>query len=131
MKVPKRTHIKMSAIKGRSDDMLIIRGVNLFHTQIEELLLDFQAFSPNYQLIVTREKSLDNVLLKVELEKDFEKALVETSAENIREQKELLKKNLSSKIQGNIGLRLDISIENYGQIPRSQGGKLAKVIDKR
>ncbi|HRJ14870.1 MAG TPA: phenylacetate--CoA ligase, partial [Saprospiraceae bacterium] len=57
----KRTHIKMSPIKGRSDDMLIIRGVNLFHTQVEAVLHDMPEFSANYQLIIYREGALDAV----------------------------------------------------------------------
>ena len=66
----KRTHIKMGPIVGRSDDMLIIRGVNLFHTQIEDLLNKIDGLAPSYQLIVTREQTLDEVEVVVELE-DF------------------------------------------------------------
>src|SRR4030095_4735436 len=58
-KASKRTHIKMSGIKGRHDDMLIIRGINLFHTQVEALLQYHPEFSNNYQLIVEKENKLD------------------------------------------------------------------------
>ena len=57
----KRTHIKMSAIKGRADDMLIIRGVNLFHTQVEEVIHQTEGLSPNYRLIVERQGTMDTV----------------------------------------------------------------------
>ena len=62
----KRTHIKMSSIKGRSDDMLIIRGVNLFHTQVEEVINELPFLSPNYQLIVERKGVMDSVTVAVE-----------------------------------------------------------------
>ena len=57
----------MSGIKGRHDDMLIIRGVNLFHTQVEALLEHHPEFSNNYQLIVERENNLDKVTVAIEL----------------------------------------------------------------
>ncbi|MEL7003417.1 MAG: phenylacetate--CoA ligase, partial [Bacteroidota bacterium] len=63
----KRTHIKMSPIKGRSDDMLIIRGVNLFHTQVEDVIEKLDFVLPNYQLIVSRQGTMDEVLVKAEV----------------------------------------------------------------
>jgi phenylacetate-CoA ligase len=59
-----RNFIKMGPIQGRADDMLIIRGVNLFHTQVEAVLVDVEEFSTNYQLVVTREGSRDDVEVK-------------------------------------------------------------------
>ena len=63
-----RTHVRMNRITGRSDDMLIIRGVNVFPSQIESLLLEVQGVSPHYQLILTRENNLDYVEVQVELD---------------------------------------------------------------
>ncbi len=115
----KRTHIKMSAIKGRADDMLIIRGVNLFYTQVEEIIEQFDFLVPNYQLVVTREGTMDEVLVRVEV------------AENVDHQDNTLKEKLSHNIKNIIGLSMKIKLEPLGSIPRSQGGKLKRVIDKR
>ena len=63
-----RTTVRMSRVFGRTDDMLIIRGVNVFPSQIESLLLEVQGVSPHYQLILTRENNLDYVEVQVELD---------------------------------------------------------------
>lgn len=115
----KRTHIKMSKIKGRSDDMLIIRGVNLFHTQVEDVIANIEELSPNYQLIVTKRDAMDTVEVKVEV---VDNALLNNE--------ELIKK-FSKKIKDNIGLSMKISLQPVGEIPRSEGGKLNRIIDKR
>lgn len=115
----KRTHIKMSSIKGRADDMLIIRGVNLFHTQVEEVINDFEQLVPNYQLIVSREGNMDEVEVKVEMLPNQEMDHSE------------LKQKLVAKIKNTIGLSMKVHLERYGAIPRSQGGKLSRIVDKR
>ncbi len=117
----KRTHIKMGAIRGRSDDMLIIRGVNLFHTQVEDLLQDIPMLSSNYQLVVSRSGAMDSVLVKVE------KANLPLSDEKWAE----VKAHFSKKIKDNIGLSMQIQMMNNGDIPRSEGGKLSRIIDLR
>jgi len=115
----KRTHIKMSPIKGRSDDMLIIRGVNLFHTQVEDVIYKIKELSPNYRLIVDRQQTMDTV--KVEVEKTSQsQAAVET-----------LVKLLESSIKDNIGLSMDVVIKEPNTIPRSQGEKLNRIQDNR
>ena len=115
----KRTHIKMSPIKGRADDMLIIRGVNLFYTQVEEIIEQFDFLVPNYQLIVSREGAMDEVLVRVEV------------AENVDFQDKRLSEKLAQKIKNTIGISMKIRLEPLSSIPRSQGGKLNRVIDKR
>jgi phenylacetate-CoA ligase len=127
----RRTHIKMGDIRGRADDMLIIRGVNLFPTQIESILNDFPEFSPHYQLLVSREGTMDTADVYVELEEK-----VYTSINNITESADSdfiksLQHRLSKKIKENIGLTMNIIIQNNGTVPRSEGGKLNRVIDKR
>ncbi len=126
----KRTHIKMSAIKGRSDDMLIIRGVNLFHTQVEALLEDFENIAPNYQLIVTREGTLDQVKLDVEISEDMSKHIAGSSL-STNEKIAQLTKALSKKIKQNIGLTMEVELKEYDTIPRSEGGKLNRIKDLR
>jgi phenylacetate-CoA ligase len=117
-----RTHIKMSAIKGRADDMLIIRGVNLFHTQVEELIQQIPELAPHYQLIVSREGTMDALEVKVELETDQKE---ETS---IKEQLSLF---LRKKMKDNIGVTAKVEVVTHGAIPRSEGGKLKRIMDKR
>ena len=122
----KRTHVKMSPIKGRADDMLIIRGVNLFHTQVEELLQEFNDLAPNYQLIVTREGTLDDVALQVEVAENIKPENFATS-DFIQQ----LTGQLKGKIKENIGLSMAVTLKPYGDIPRSQGGKLSRIQDLR
>lgn len=115
----KRTHIKMSAIKGRADDMLIIRGVNLFHTQVEEVIQELDFLSPNYRLIVDRKGTMDTVEVEVEVGKGVAIDSID------------LKQTCIEKIKNTIGLSMEISLKSPGSIPRSQGGKLSRILDKR
>ena len=115
----KRTHIKMSAIKGRADDMLIIRGVNLFHTQVEEVIHTLDFLSPNYRLVVTREGSMDAVTVEVET-----KVGADFNSQELGQQ-------LRSKIKDTIGLSMQVVLHAPASIPRSQGGKLSRILDKR
>lgn len=130
-----RTHIKMSPIKGRSDDMLIIRGVNLFHTQIEELIQEFENLEPYYQVVVSREKTMDDVEVKVEVANSVLRTMgVSTITPEIIAEKDALQRlqgDLQQKIKNNIGLSMKVSLQAYGQIPRSQGGKLSRIVDLR
>jgi phenylacetate-CoA ligase len=119
----KRTHIKMGAIRGRSDDMLIIRGVNLFHTQVEAILQDIEALSANYQLIVSRTSAMDDVEVKVEIS--------ETHAHVSEDKMKDIQGHFSKKIKDTIGLSMKINIVKTGHIPRSEGGKLSRIVDLR
>ncbi len=115
----KRTHIKMSTIKGRSDDMLIIRGVNLFHTQVEDVLETIDGLSASYRLVVDKKGSMDRVVVEVEVRAGV-------SPEN-----EGLAQSLKKKIKDTIGISMDIALQPPLTIPRSQGGKLSRILDKR
>lgn len=129
----KRTHIKMSGIKGRHDDMLIIRGVNLFHTQVEAVLQYHPEFSNNYQLVVEREKNLDKVTVAIELNEEIYKALG-PSIEPIQETNDYLRKlrwTLHETIKGNTGLSMEILLRDLSTLPKSEGGKLKRIVDKR
>jgi phenylacetate-CoA ligase len=126
----KRTHVKMSPIKGRSDDMLIIRGVNLFHTQVEAVLHHLPEFSANYQLIIYREGALDAVEVLVELSEDVyaaKGARLPVNDEFLNE----LKRRLEKKIKDNIGLSMRITLADRDALPRSEGGKLKRILDRR
>lgn len=115
----KRTHIKMSTIKGRADDMLIIRGVNLFYTQVEEVIKDLDFLIPNYQLVVSREGTMDEVLVKVEV------------AEGVEATNKEFARSFGQKIKDNIGISMKIELMKKGEIPMSQGGKLSRIVDLR
>ncbi len=115
----KRTHIKMSTIKGRADDMLIIRGVNLFHTQVEEVIQQMDYLLPNYQLLVSRTGTMDEVAVKVEVKKG-----VNVDDRNLQSQ-------FSQKVKNTIGISMDVKLVNKGEIPMSQGGKLSRIVDQR
>lgn len=115
----KRTHIKMSAIKGRADDMLIIRGVNLFHTQVEEVIHEIDGLSPNYRLIVDKKGTMDTVCVEVE-------TAVGVDCNHLD-----LNQKICSKIKDTIGLSMSVDLKAPNTIPRSQGGKLSRILDKR
>ena len=134
-KSAKRTHIKMGQIIGRSDDMLIIRGVNLFHTQVEAVLQGFGELSTNYQLLVKNEGKMDEVEVLVEVDKAMANDLGTQALSP-----ELIKSNerlnavfnaLQKKIKDNIGLTMKVHFKLPGEIPRSEGGKMNRIIDGR
>ena len=125
----RRTHIKMNPIKGRADDMLIIRGVNLFHTQVEAVLQDLPDLAPYYQLIVSREGAMDEVEVLVEVDQQlWEKR---TPGGMYDEPFLELQRVLGKKIKDNIGLSMKVTLQAPGEIPRSEGGKLQRIVDKR
>ncbi len=117
-----RSMRRIGKITGRSDDMLIIRGVNVFPTQIEELILRQPKLSPHYILEVSRDGHLDTMKVNVELKQEFEFA---SNAE-----KEFVAHDLQHHIKSYIGISARIDIVQIGGIERSLG-KAKRVIDKR
>jgi phenylacetate-CoA ligase len=118
----KRTMPRISKIKGRIDDMLIIRGVNVFPSQIETVLTKIPEVSPYYQLVVSREKYLDKLEVRVEI---TEKAF----SDEIKKLEELEKK-IQRAIEGVIGLSVSVKLVEPKSIERSMG-KAKRVIDLR
>jgi phenylacetate-CoA ligase len=130
-----RTHARMGPILGRTDDMLIIRGVNVYPTQVEAVLLGIPEVVPYYQIVVRREGTLDEAELKVEVSEEFfreigEKAL---SDEVIEADHRLhaLREKVAHKIKDTIGVSMRVTLLAPGQAPRSEGGKLRRVLDLR
>ncbi len=117
-----RTTARLSRFKGRSDDMLIIRGVNVFPSQIETALLSLDETTPNYQIIVDRVGALDNLTVKVEVDEKF-------FSDEIREL-EKLEKKIAYAIQQMIGLATKVKLVEPRSIERSEG-KAKRVIDNR
>ncbi len=117
-----RTMRRMKKITGRSDDMLIIRGVNVFPTQIEEQVLKIEALAPHYQIEVTRDNNLDVVKVLVEITTEA-RDLCEDSRTQIAQR-------LRHHIKSLVGVSTIIDVGDVGAIPRSQG-KAQRVIDRR
>ena len=116
-----RTHVKMSKPMGRSDDMLIIRGVNVFPSQIETVLLQ-QGYSPNYQIIVDRINHTDTLEILVEMNADmFSDSLAKISA---------AEKELILALKSMLGLSAKVKLVAPKSITRSEG-KAVRIIDKR
>lgn len=134
-KSAKRTHIKMGTILGRSDDMIIIRGVNFFHTQIEDVLHMVPSLSPHYQVVVTRSGSLDAVTVQVEVSESLMEGVgVEELTANVVDKNaglQAAQNGFKHKIKDTIGLSVDVQLAAPGTIPRSQGGKLSRLKDLR
>ena len=134
-KSAKRSHVKMGQIIGRADDMLIIRGVNLFHTQVEAVLDGFAGLSSNYQLLVKNEGAMDEVEVNVELETALSNELVAEGLlpEAIKGHDRLgdLYQTLAKRIKDSIGLSMKINLLMPGAIPRSEGGKMNRIVDNR
>ena len=131
-KSAKRTHVKMGPIVGRSDDMLIIRGVNLFHTQVGAALENFIEFSSNYQLVVTHEQTMDDVEVRVEISDVLYSALGKENQDALSHEKIMqAHERLQKKLKDNIGLTMKLIVSVPGTIPRSEGGKLNRILDLR
>jgi phenylacetate-CoA ligase len=113
----------MGKIVGRSDDMLIIRGVNLFPTQIEELILKMPGLAPQYQLVVSREGHLDCLEVLCELRADLPGALAEVAQGLARE--------LEHNIKSYTGVSARVRPLPANGIERTLTGKARRVVDKR
>ncbi len=117
-----RTIRVMDRIKARSDDMLIIHGVNLFPSQVETALLTVEGVEPHYQIIITPTETLDILEIKVEIK-------AESFSDNIREL-ESLRKRVFAAVKAIIGLSPKITLVEPGSLPRSEG-KIKRIIDNR
>jgi phenylacetate-CoA ligase len=115
-----RTMRRMEKITGRSDDMMIVRGVNVFPTQIEELILKVKGLAPHYQIVLTRSGRLDEMEVLVE-------AASAAAASGARSASAA---ELGHHVKGLIGVTAKISVTDPGGVERSQG-KARRVVDKR
>ena len=118
-----RAFRRMGKIVGRSDDMLIIRGVNMFPTQVEELVLQHGKLSPLYQLVVTRDGPLDEVEVRVELQS----ASAAMQARDIAD----VSQWLQQRIKTMVGINTRVNVLPPNSIERTQTGKSRRVIDQR
>jgi phenylacetate-CoA ligase len=116
-----RSHRRMMRVTGRSDDMLIIRGVNVYPSQIEALLVGFPGLAPHYQIVLTRDGPMDAMTVEVELAGggSADNALLAKTAGEVR-----------AHLKAMVGVTCDVALKAPGEIPRSQG-KAVRVKDLR
>ena len=119
-----RAFRRMGKITGRSDDMLIVRGVNVFPTQIEEQILRDKRLSGNYQVVLTRDGPLDNLEVRCEVQREISDSLSQDLIAAIA-------KELQHHIKTNVGVSTRITVMPFEGIPRTLTGKARRVIDER
>jgi phenylacetate-CoA ligase len=115
-----RTMRRMEKVTGRSDDMIILRGVNLFPTQIEELLLRVPGLSPHFQLVLSRPRRLDELTVRVEARPDAAAAAERHKAAAA----------LASLVKNTVGVSVDVDVVEPNAIERSLG-KAVRIVDLR
>jgi phenylacetate-CoA ligase len=114
-----RTHKRIMRVTGRDDDMLIIRGVNMYPSQVEAILVGFPGIAPHYQLVIRREGAMDDMTIEVEAMPD--------QAEGDYPQ---LAGKVTQHIKSMIGVTCNTEVKQPGEVPRSQG-KAVRVRDLR
>jgi phenylacetate-CoA ligase len=116
-----RTHRRIMRMTGRSDDLLIIRGVNVYPSQVEAVLVGFPGLAPHYQIVLTRDGPMDAMTLEVELATPapLDEPFVAKLADDVR-----------NHIKSMVGVTCDVALKAPGEVPRSQG-KAVRVKDMR
>jgi phenylacetate-CoA ligase len=116
-----RTHLRILRITGRNDDMLIIRGVNVYPSQVEAILVGFPDIEPHYQLIVERKGAMDHLRVEVE-------AASRISADDGARRR--VAEAVQHHVKSMIGVTCEVAVKRTGEVPRSQG-KAVRVVDLR
>jgi phenylacetate-CoA ligase len=117
-----RTHLRMKRVRGRTDDMLIIRGVNVFPSQIETVLMQMEGISPHYQITVDREGGLDVMEVQVEVSEE----MFSDRIRGLEQSQELIQ----DEIESHLGIGVRVALMEPRSITRSEG-KAVRVIDNR
>lgn len=117
-----RTHVRMERVRARSDDMLIIRGVNVFPSQIEHSLFKIPGIAPYYQIVVGRRGSMDTLEVRVELDR----TLISDTVRDI----EALRARIAQQLASDVLISVSVKLCQPGTLPRSEG-KAVRVIDER
>lgn len=124
LKPTSRSFRRMGRIVGRSDDMLIVRGVNVFPTQIEEQILRDKRLSGTYQIVLTRDGHLDDVEVRCELQREWSHKLNPAEVQAIA-------REVQHHIKTIIGISTKVSVMDFDTLPRTQTGKARRVWDER
>ena len=119
-----RSFRRMGRIMGRTDDMLIVRGVNVFPSVLEEQILRDKRLSGNYQILLTREGHLDNVEVRCEVQRELSGKLSPAELQAIGKETE-------HHIKTMVGISTRVTVMNFDSIPRTLTGKARRVIDDR
>jgi phenylacetate-CoA ligase len=114
-----RTMRRMERITGRTDDMMIVRGVNLFPTQLEELVLRSPALTPYFQCVLEREGRLDTLTVKVERRPDVDPAVAREAGDDLRRH-----------VKARIGVNIAVDVVEPDSVERSVG-KMNRIVDRR
>ncbi|WP_373050079.1 phenylacetate--CoA ligase PaaK [Thalassovita aquimarina] len=114
-----RSMRRMEKVTGRSDDMIILRGVNVFPTQIEEQLMTVEGLAPHFQIELARPDRMDEMTVHVELSDGASVDIIETAA-----------KDLKGKVKSNVGISIKVNVAEPGNVARSEG-KAVRIIDNR
>ena len=132
-----RTNTRMDRVSGRTDDMLIIRGVNVFPSQVESVLLMSPQVEPHYRLIVTRKGAMDNMEIQVEIKQDLYREVSDSvlsmdDMTTISDHQTLiaLKSNIQKNVKDIIVINVGVTFREPGSIERVEG-KTQRVVDKR
>jgi phenylacetate-CoA ligase len=116
-----RTLVRMARVTGRVDDMLIIRGVNVFPSDVENVLTSFRELEPQYQIVVDRERSLDVLEVRVEAREGFYRE------ESVRE----LEQRVAARLREGLGVSARVTVLHPKELPRTEVGKAVRVVDRR
>ena len=122
-----RTMVRMTKVKGRTDDMLIVRGVNVFPSEIERVVLEQRELAPHYQIMLSRDGALDRLAVHVEVVVEVWESLGSTVDSDAARR---LAGRLRSELASALSLSADIQLGGPGSIPRSEG-KAVRVVDRR
>ena len=114
-----RTHVRIMRVTGRDDDMMIIRGVNIYPSQVEAVLVSVPGVAPHYQIVLTREGALDCMAIEVEHAPGVPAEHLDHTAQEV-----------ALAIKARLGVSCDVVIKAIGDVPRSQG-KAVRVKDLR
>lgn len=122
-----RTMVRMTKVKGRTDDMLIVRGINVFPSEIERVVLEQRELAPHYQIMLSRDHALDRLAVHVEVAPDAWESLGSTvDSEGVRRIAGRLRDELATAL----ALTADVELGAPGTVPRSEG-KAIRVVDRR
>ena len=116
-----RTHVRIMRVTGRDDDMMIIRGVNVFPSQVEAVLVGLPGVAPHYQILLTREGPLDIMTVEIEIAPD---APADDAARLAKAGE------VAHHIKAQVGVTCEVTVKAPGEVPRSQG-KAVRVKDLR
>jgi phenylacetate-CoA ligase len=130
-----RTLVRMQLIRGRTDDMLIVRGVNVYPSQVESVLARLPELAPHYRLIVTRDGTLDEVEVQAEVSetvcRELGTSVISDDVVAGDQRLHALRGRIAHLIHDTIGVSMRVTLLAPGEAPRSEGGKLNRVVDRR